>query len=472
MVNIRSKTGSASCFSRVVASVLAVLLMISLVPAAAALGPGSSLELKASAEGTELSAKAFVDTAGEFFALTGKMTSEGKTMLDGGLYVSARYIILQSAVLLGKTYGLDLTHYAENLASSVFAPDSGSTLAQDADTYAMLQGNFADVITTNVSGQNLEALQELVLNLTAPVETLIGAMEKPINELSDNLVSNAEISMKPGVLTLHNGEQKNVSLTAITFGPEAMGNAVGQLLLELEKDEEVKFAVTEIVTLLQDAGILTLKDDMADMTGEDLVEAVWQQLPEIARTLPKEMAEEKISVTFRAATEKATEDMVSIGVDLSAEGKTESLEVCFVQDAGQTQCGITFAISGQKARTVWITASEQGRGNAEYRFELVEEDKSLGYAALSLEPGKYSLTLCVDDETTVLSGRIQETADSLVITLDMVGQKPVENTYLALRTNDSIIVPQYTEVLSLGEEEMEALIATVRELAESVAKAD
>lgn len=461
MVNVRSNSGRTRRFSRAVASILVVMMMITLVfaPAVSAEGTGKSAALNASVDGVEILAKAFLDKENRTLALIGQMGTDGQTMLDGGVYLTSEALILESISMLGQAYGVDLIHYAENLAASVFAPDSGSAYAMDKETFAALQDNFKSIVSNSAGKADMAEYNALIEKLVDPVQILMEELEQPIQNLSTNLQNGMEMTMKTRTISLPNGNV-NASVVTISLGAEALGNLLNQFFADVSRSKQAKEAVGQIVDILRDGGVLTLDVDLTAYSGAQLADILWKKLPELGRQASDSITEAGVNVSVSTAADKFTGETVSVGVSFTVEDETMSVDL----RSANGIYGLEASIPDEGNAAIWLMLATE---DTPLTILVQEEGEELAKLTFRMDGENWILTVgdSVDDMEVI--GSVLKDDASTIITLDTVDGESLGDISLTLRSNDSIAIPEFAEILTLSEAEMDHLVELVGAIAES-----
>ena len=123
--------------ARVLSVVMALAMVLAMAVPAGAESDAVSVELVLASEGIEASGK--VTVSPDLVASVGaRLLLNGQTFADLTGYFSAQAAAVESG-FLDKTYGVDFATLAENLKTSIFAPDSGSRFALDQESFDQLQ---------------------------------------------------------------------------------------------------------------------------------------------------------------------------------------------------------------------------------------------------------------------------------------------------------------------------------------------
>ena len=125
-------------YRRLLALVMAVAMVFGLAVTASAADDAYSAEVVVETQGLTISGKVAFSPADAALLMGANMLSGGQSFAGINAYVSATALVLESP-FLKEVYGVEFATLAENLKTSIFAPDSGSQFALDEDTFQQLQ---------------------------------------------------------------------------------------------------------------------------------------------------------------------------------------------------------------------------------------------------------------------------------------------------------------------------------------------
>jgi len=436
-------------YNRMFALVLAFVMVFTLaaVPtrsvSAESASPDASpsLEVNIDSNGTIINGKVYIDLVNEAVALVGSMRYNAQTLMEGGLYVGEAGLAVSATPFLDQVYGTDMQNLSKNLPGSVFAPDSGSRFALDQETYDMLLGGTNGTLASQVTPSDVYG--EL---LDAGMASLAPHMEVFVN----SLMQNAQISVGPKTLSLPTGDVK-VTASTVTGGSEAISEAMTAFIESLAGDPGAQAALALIYDELKSSGAFELEDGMEDITGKEFFDTLFEHKDELCQNFAAEAAEAGLTVTGSAAVDQQTEDLVSIGLEITANDETVGLELVFangtyyldVSDDG-VHSKIIFCI--QKNTDSLLVAT----------LAVTEDDVETARVAFSWNKtaGTYEVTVADDATTSTMTGTITSDGTSTTITFDEIDGQSMGDNYIRLSINDPFQFPSYKEITTMTEEEL------------------
>lgn len=439
--------------SRILALVMAFVMVLSMasVPAKAA-----SAEIKF-IDGDDAIVGSFI-IGEDTVALIASMIAGGETAMEGGIFASSEAIAIAAVPFLGQALGVDLSKLEENLPKSVFAPDSGSSLSLDPETY--------DAI---VNGSALQMQVPTVEVDEETAEKLGTVAEKYAEMIVSGIANSMKMTAGSDVLPLGNRDVE-VSVVSLTVGPEALAELAQSVLTEAAADEDAKALVAFIADSFK-AGYTAvpeapIPEGMEEMTGADITEAVWPSLPELAEQAAASVTEAGLQVTISIATDNATGEVVCVGASVEAEGEVITLSAIVVPEM------------------VYVDLSANEVSLASFQFITVENSDAAYEAQLAIaangqyvfiadyqwdkESGAYGLVITDETDTeTVVIGTLSTTEDSIVLTVNQVDDEAMDLT-VTLSESGDVQMPEFQDVLTMSEEELAPIVETVSSLAASL----
>lgn len=437
--------------SRILALVMAFVMVLSMasVPAKAA-----SAEIKY-VDGDSAIVGALT-VGDEVIALTAAMLAGGETAMEGGIYLSEQAIALAAVPFLGQVLGVDLTKVEENLPKSVFAPDSGSSLSLDQETFdALASGTAVQIPAVQVDEETAEKLGESAMKYVGMI----------VEGVSDAM----KMSADSDVLDLGSREV-DASIITLTVGPDDLAEICKSVLTEAAADEDMK-ALAAFVADSFMAGYSAVPgapapEGMEEMTGADLVASIWPALPELAEQVASSVAEAGLQVSISIAMDNETGDIACVGASVAAAGSVITLSATILPEL------------------VYVDLSADEVSLASFCFVTSENTDAAYEAALSIaingqdmfiasyywdkESGGYALVVTdeTDTETTVL-GTLAQNEDSIVLTVNQIDEDVMDLT-ITLSENGTAEMPEFQDVLTMSEEELTPIIEMVTSIASSV----
>lgn len=398
---------------RATAAVLALLLICALclpVPAAKAKVPASySAELKLKLDGKELQTKLSADLDNALLALQTQFGDE-ESSLDLNLFLGKQQIVLQDSLLLNGAYGIDLETLAENLPNSVFAPDSGSVLALDQALYDSLMAPAEeDASSVGIIG-----------GADGPTSVIVSA-----GGLAATLLKNASMKLSPGELELESGTVKTTD-TIISFDAEGLAQLADNALTGLSEETQGKLA-----------RLLTSFFGSGEETGE------------AGSSLRDVLIRADARLSLSISLDKKTKQVVSANAVLSWEERTTDLRAIFTDNF----CSLTLTREGSAPLCAALYLDERTDSTLAYRLCVTQGDTSGSQLRFRWDKaaGTYVFTAEHGDRTDELTGTIQTSLDTAVITVDTANGRQLEDTQLTLRRNDTVTLPEYQDIVTMDE---------------------
>ena len=396
---------------RAAAAVLALLLVCALclpgLTARAETPASYSAELKLKLDGKDLQTKLSADLDNALLALQTQFGDE-ESSLDLNLFLGTQQIVLQDSLLLNGAYGIDLETLAENLPNSVFAPDSGSVLALD---------------------------QALYDSLMAPAEEeassvgIIGGGDGPTSMfvsgsgLVSTLLKTGKLKLAPGELELESGTVKTTD-TIISFDAEGLAQLADNALTGLSEETQAKLA-----------GLLSFffgsEEESTDASLHDALIRADAQL--------------SLSISL----DKKTKQVVSTNAVLSWEKRTTDLRAIFTDNF----CSLTLTREDSEPLTATLNLDENTDRALAFRLCVAQGDTPGAQLSFRWDKaaGTYVFTAENGDQTDELTGTIQISQDTAVITADTANGQELEDIQLTLRRNDPVTLPEYQDIVTMDE---------------------
>lgn len=395
---------------RATAAVLALLLICALclhVPAAKAKAPASySAELKLKLDGKELQTKLSADLDDALLALQAQFGDESSS-LDWNIFLGRKQIVLQDSLLLNGAYGIDLEKLPGNLPGSVFAPDSGSALALEQSIYDFLMA----------PAQGADSSVGIISGGDGPTSILVSA--------ASTLLKNGRMQFSTGELELESGTVKTTD-TSISFDAQGLAGLADEALAGVSGEAQGKLA-----------GLLTSLLGSGEDTREDC--------PSLREALIR--ADAHLSLTI--SLNKKTKQVVSVHAILSWEERTTDLQAIFADNF----CSLTLSREGSAPLRAALYLDERTDSTLAYRLCVTQGDTSGSQLRFRWDKaaGTYVFTAEHGDRTDELTGTIQTSRDTAVITVDTANGRQLEDIQLTLRRNDTVTLPEYQDIVTMDE---------------------
>lgn len=398
---------------RAAAAVLALLLICALcLPGltARADAPASySAELKLKLDGKDLQAKLSADQDNALLALQAQFGDEASS-IDLSLFLGKQQIVLQDSLLLNGAYGIDLEKLAENLPNSVFAPNSGSALALDQALYDSLMAPAEDDAST----------VGIIGGADGPTSVIVSA-----GGLAATLLKNANMKLSSGELELESGTVKTTD-TIISFDAEGLAQLADNALAGLSEETQRKLA-----------RLLTSFFGSGEETGE------------AGSSLRDVLIRADARLSLSISLDKKTKQVVSANAVLSWEERTTDLRAIFTDNF----CSLTLTREGSEPLTATLNLDENTDRALAFRLCVARGDTPGAQLSFRWDKaaGTYVFTAKNGDQTDELTGTIQISQDTAVITADTANGRELEDIQLTLRRNDPVTLPEYQDIVTMDE---------------------
>ena len=392
--------------------VLAIVLICALLPGAAAKAeeePSYSAELKLGDQTYWLS----IDVKNQVFALQAQL---GGSQL--GLFASEDAFILQDTLLLGGVYGIDLKNLDKNLPGSVFAPDSGSVLALDQPLYDAVLG----------SGKKQDASLGIIGGAAGPTVLFTGGA------LVSSLLRSASTKVAPGTMTV-GGQTIKTADTTVSLDAKGLAKLAGQLLAEIQDDEAAKAALAQILDSLE-------APELNGADGQQTVTQLFQDLDKTTAQLEEALTQAGAAVSFTYRVNKAAKKPLEASASLFWDGQPLTLALNVEEDSDSA-----FALRFRR------TQGEETTSQITFRWNKAEET--------------YVFTVENGEERDELTGTIQTSPDTILLTADTANGQALSDNSLTLRRSDPVVLPEFQDLITMSEdgilEVLQSAIMTAQE---------
>lgn len=441
---------------------MAFVLVLSLaaVPAYAASDTDTdtgalSAELVVSAQGLELFGKVILDPNQLMLGATAGMAVNGIPLADVAAALSAQALAAEGT-LLGGAYGVRFDTLAENLPGSIFAPDSGSDYALDQETYDQLLALFSGGLTqtVSISGGEDAAVQQAA-------QTLVVAFLEPL----DRAVSNVAVRSGSASVII-NGKPIQVTQTRYTADGDVIYDFLEDLAGVLEEDAQVQSALAVLIDRYAD-----VSGEGQDVTGEEAVRSLMEQLPELLEEARTTLTEEGISVSAVCCLSAATQTPVKLALEL--EDNYSTLEMKLLMSLEQDYFRLELAEDGIETAAFQLNILENTADALLLRFAVSQEggEEASAQFTLNKKGQAFLLSLYSDGERTDLSGFYTLGDSRFSLTVDQLdGEELGGAITLNLRADDAIAMPDFADITRLSQEEFDAVVQRVTALCQGLSQ--
>ena len=446
----RPRSGAARIFSWITAFVLVFSLLA--FPARATSAPSGALsaELVFSSEGMDISGKLALDINQQLLAAVAGVGTNGITLADLGAYVSGQAVAAGGS-MIGGTYGVDFATLVRNLPKSIFAPDSGSSYALDEETYDQILalmnpgmgsaarfGSFGADVSSDELTKAAAVLQEAYSGIG---ETLVSCLKLD--------VKNASMVIRDNPIQVQQGE--------VLIDGEALAAIADALITPLQGNTEAQEALATMID-----GINAVSDEELGFTGEEAVELLVSQLPDMLPELVQELEDTGFSVRFTLCFSNDVSFPVKYGMELQADG--EAVELSLLISEALDFYRFELKEDGAVTDYMQLDITKNTSDALAFKFTVQSEDEEPVSLDFNLnKAGKaFLVTTVADGEISSISGYYSSSDERFSVTVDKVDGQSLGGTLsLILRSDDAISMPIFSEITTMSETEFTALVNRV-----------
>lgn len=427
-------------FKKLAGAALALLLVCTLaLPGltAQAEAPASySAQLNMKLEGHDLAVRLCADLENLVFSAQGLLIDEdGQVLAQRGLFYNGSAIAIQDTSLLEDTYGIDLSQAAANLPGSVFAPGSGSVLALDQQLYdALLPTEAADIVKESdgdvIISQDENDSLGIIGGADGPTAIFVTG---DTGNLLSTLLKSVSTKTAPGELILDSGTIKTTE-TTITLDAKGMAKLAGTVLEQIERDPQAKAALEEL---------------LSNLPGDTQQTDLFTDLDKTVSSLEDALTQAGAGFTASIARDRKTKELLFVSASLACDGETLDFQAVLPE----SRCSLVRSGADSQASTANLKVEENTDDAFALRFHTTQNDEESSsiHFLWDKKAGTYVLTIKNGDETDELSGRLQPSENTLVITADAANGQALEDCSLTLRRDDPAQMPQFQDILTMSE---------------------
>ena len=141
--------------------------------------------------------------------------------------------------------------------------------------------------------------------------------------------------------------------------------------------------------------------------------------------------------------------MVSANAVLSWEERTTDLRAIFTDNF----CSLTLTREGSEPLTATLNLDENTDRALAFRLCVARGDTPGAQLSFRWDKaaGTYVFTAKNGDQTDELTGTIQISQDTAVVTADTANGRELEDIQLTLRRNDPVTLPEYQDIVTMDE---------------------
>lgn len=442
--------------ARVLSVVMALAMVLAMAVPAGAESDAVSVELVLASEGIEASGK--VTVSPDLVASVGaRLLLNGQTFADLTGYFSAQAAAVESG-FLDKTYGVDFATLAENLKTSIFAPDSGSRFALDQESFDQLQGLFSGSLDSQLPDLDPEAL-----------DGAFQALGAAASQAMDGIGNKLAMESAPATVTV-NGRDISVTRAKVTVGTEALIAFYDSLLTSLEGDTELQNAVAVIVDFVSVLAASGGDDSIPD--GATAVQTILGNMDGIRQELTQTLTEAGIAVALTVCMTEE-ENPVQLAMDITVDGQTVSGSLLMSENQDYIRLEMVDADGTVSALQYDLTVntglafgfhfgSYEGENET---FSLVYDQDSQAQTfdvAVTTTDTDYETGEVTSSDTTV-SGSYANSDDLFTLVVDKVNGESFGGTLtLNVRTDDTVTMPAFSELTRLEETEFASVVEALQ----------
>lgn len=446
----RPHSGAARIFSWITAFVLVFSLLA--FPARATSAPSGALsaELVFSSEGMDISGKLALDPDQLLLGAMVCVGANGTSLADLGAYLSGQAVAAGGS-MIGGTYGVDFATLVRNLPKSIFAPDSGSSYALDEETYDQILalmnrgmgsaarfGSFGADVSSDELTKAAAVLQEAYSGIG---ETLVSCLKLD--------VKNASMVIRDNPIQVQQGE--------VLIDGEALAAIADALITPLQGNTEAQEALATMID-----GINAVSDEELGFTGEEAVELLVSQLPDMLPELVQELEDTGFSVRFTLCFSNDVSFPVKYGMALQADG--EAVELSLLISEALDFYRFELKEDGAVTDYMQLDITKNTSDALAFKFTVQSEDEEPVSLDFNLnKAGKaFLVTTVADGEISSISGYYSSSDERFSVTVDKVDGQSLGGTLsLILRSDDAISMPIFSEITTMSETEFTALVNRV-----------
>lgn len=441
--------------SRIACTLMALVLVCSLaaLPVRASADSGLSAELSISGNGNEMNVTAAFDPEQLLGKLELNLYQDSENIASGALYVDPSAMVVESATFLDDTYGVSIPDLLDNLSASIFSPYSGSKFALDRETYEQIKSLLTAPTAPTVPAELIsDELLEMAYNVGLKYSQLF----------AENL-GGAAASQSTKELTL-GGKTVSTNVTTISMDSAALKQLADAVLSAAAEDDDLAAFVAAYFDAVKVAAANagTLSGDLADMSGEQLVSALMQSMPELIEEVDSFLEESEFQASISAYANADDGSFVRIRLDMIAYGEPAAIQCTLI---GRESLSLEL-LGGAEDQVFMAIGMEivEDTSNV-FAVRLFAQQYSSVYdvvLSLNSKNNTYAITLNADGDTSSLMGTVETYDNEIVLTLDKInGEKLPVDVALTLRSDAYVWMPSYTEFLELDEEQVTAVLGSI-----------
>lgn len=373
----------------------------------------------------------------------------GEEEITASVYANSDAVALELPQVLDEVYGVDLKNFKETLKTSVFAPDSGSSLALDEETYALLEGQ--------IDGAQAKKTKEVNDHAALALKKLYKQLQKSAKKYAEIIETNETIAfMESSVKTTR---------VRVRIDGEAMANILRDTLTWVKEDASFKKTVTEVCELYAQALIDAYGLNAAD--AQDLVDQFYDAVYEgidACGGIEQQMDGETLKLDFYMT--KSANRLVQMEIEVS----------------GAFKCVLTYGPDPSAPALIrvryddgWdtydVSYSVETNDKREYaaKFSFASDGVTQGSANINWDKREDDLRIKLNDdvseESILIKGSLRadkNEAELHIRSITFEDEIIKPELTVIVKTKDKMpAMPEYTDVLALSEQELQSLFSSL-----------
>lgn len=373
---------------------------------------------------------------------------DGETLLDLSGVLTPSAVAVRCDQLLPEVYGTDLAKLKEELPNSIFAPGK-SAYSLDEETYQAVLRSLNDQQTRELTAKRWSEAVSKYLQLAIHAACEYGNAEKAGTDLTVG-----EETFKTTAVTLRLDEN-------------AVADVCTEIYNEFIKDEELRALLTEYAEGLSKSNPYLLGEeyDSVEEAIADLYENDLSQ--ENFDNAMKELRESDIDLTPVFYVAKSNKHLAGFDLDYAVDGDEGNVSFKLGEDFKTSDCNALTVRTDELDLDITRYVTE--RSETAYSEKIIvkqdgERSLSTQYD-LNKEKGTWTFELDPESEPLTFSGTCKtqdDTTEFAVKQLAAGGETVGLDLRVLLDRNDPAPeVPEYKEILSLSEDEVETLLGGI-----------
>lgn len=406
----------------------------------------------------DVQAKLYTNLKGKKMAAGASVAMDGDEFADVSFWASEKDIIIASAALLDEAYGINLKDAPENLKASALIEKLGID-EEELDQYLN-------------PDNEMQIDEKLAKDIVADAEKLA---KKVVKQFAKSVKNNAETDKRKDTLDF-NGDKTKVDAVEITVDGEALAQIVYEVAEYLKESGEVEKFIDKYADYL----IEYYANEYYVIEKEDIIDEYQSALEDVLKAkddIEDELEDAEISIVAYLYSD------CLVGFGFAMEDNSDEIE--FSAIAGPTladmkELRIVMKENGDKQTFVYAVDENNKK---EYSATVKMRDNGQVVASGSVDwdkkAGGYKLKLESTDRwgdvtTYAVSGTLQEVKGTTELYVKKATFEGIEyNPKLTVvfdKSDKMPAKPEYTELLTMEEEDILDLVEDIQREAMSLLK--